>query len=78
MPRGGSIKTDEGKVRPVEGQPVWFEFKMFHFNDDFSEHTIEWFHAHMLGSFTEPVKGRSYISDWPNFAATSSNSPAAT
>ena len=67
MPRGGSIKAGEGKGRPVEGQPGWFEFKMFHFNDDFSEHKIEWFRVHMPGSITEPVKGRSYVWDWPRF-----------
>ena len=66
---GGSIKP-VGMAQPVEGEPGWFESKMIHFNDDFSEHVIQSSRIHMPGAITQKVEGRSYVWYWPGFCCT--------
>jgi hypothetical protein len=56
-----------GMAQPVEGEPGWFESKMIHFNDDFSEHVIQSSRIHMPGAITAKVEGRSYCWYWPGF-----------
>lgn len=64
LPDGGYLSPADS-ARPVNGQPGWFQINFFHFNDDFSKHTIERSRIYMPGAITKRIERRSYVWNWP-------------